>query len=332
MIKYGILGAGWRAEFYLRIAALCPDKFAVSGICARNPEKAKYISEKYSANVVSTLEELLDLDCDFIVCCVNKASMIDVAADLCQKGVPLLMETPMGIDDESQKRFFDRYDHQWRIQVAEQFHLQPMNMAIKAIIDSGILGNIISARLCCCHDYHAASLIRYFLGTGEEMPAIETTYITDRVTKYNSRQGFLTPEPIDSDEKLKIFRFDGKTAIYDFESGQCFSDIRSRQLTVRGTNGEIVNDRCTYLCDGLPVSFTLERQELGQNGNLDGLGLLRITGNGQELYRTPLPYARLSDEETAVATCLLKMDEYLKTGKEFYSVQSAALDAKMFFE
>ncbi len=332
MIKYGILGAGWRAEFYLRIAALCPEKFAVSGICARNPEKAKCISEKYSVKVVATTEELPALDSDFIVCCVNKASMIDVAADLCEKGVPVLMETPMGVDGESQKRFFDRYDPAWRIQVAEQFHLQPRNMAIKAVIDSGILGSIVSVRLSCCHDYHAASLIRYFLGTGNGIPDIETAYIPDRVKKYNSRQGFLTPELTDSDEKLKIFRFEGKTAIYDFESVQYFSDIRSRQLIVRGTNGEIVNDRCTYLCDGLPVSFTLERRELGQNGNLDGLGLLGITGNGQELYRTPLPYARLSDEEIAVATCLLKMDEYLRTDKEFYSVQDAALDAKMFFE
>lgn len=331
MIKYGILGAGWRAEFYLRIAALCPDRFTVSGICARNPEKAEYIKEKYCANVVSTIEELLALDCDFIVCCVNKASMTDVAADLCARGIPVLMETPMGIDVESQKRFFDRYDLRWKIQVAEQFHLQPMNAAIKAVIDSGILGEIVSVRLSCCHDYHAASLIRFFLGTGDEMPQIESATISDRVQKYNSRVGFAAPELTVSEEKLKIFRFDGKTALYDFEGIQYFSDIRSRNLVVRGTNGEIVNDRCTYLQNGLPISFTLERHELGQNGNLDGLGIFRITGNGRELYRTPLPYARLSDEETAVATCLLKMDEYLKTGKNFYSVQSATLDAKMFF-
>ena len=32
MIKYGIIGAGWRSEFYLRIAELLPSKFSVSGI------------------------------------------------------------------------------------------------------------------------------------------------------------------------------------------------------------------------------------------------------------------------------------------------------------
>ena len=29
MIKYAILGAGWRSEFYLMIAALMPDTFNV---------------------------------------------------------------------------------------------------------------------------------------------------------------------------------------------------------------------------------------------------------------------------------------------------------------
>ncbi len=332
MIRYGIMGAGWRAEFYLRIAALVPDRFSVAGIYVRNPEKAKYISEKYSVNAVSSCEELLGLRCDFIVCCVNKSSMTETAAELCRQGAAVLMETPMGTDAEQQKRFFEGYDRSWKIQIAEQFHLQPRNAAIKAIIDSGILGDITSVRISCCHDYHAASLIRHFLGTGDERPEAETVKLTDRVNKYNSRGGFSSPELTEFEQKIKIFRFKGKTAIYDFESVQYFSDIRSGLLNVRGTNGEIVNDRCTYLEGGLPVSFVLERHALGENGNLDGLGLFRITGNGRELYRSPLPYARLSDEETAIATCLLKMEEYIASGKELYSVREAAADAAMFFE
>ena len=36
MIKYAIIGAGWRSEFYLKIAALLPNEFSVSGIYIRN--------------------------------------------------------------------------------------------------------------------------------------------------------------------------------------------------------------------------------------------------------------------------------------------------------
>ncbi len=332
MIKYGILGAGWRAEFYLRIAALAPETFSAVGICARNPERARYISEKYSVKAVSSVDELLALDCDFIVCCVNKGNMLELASELCERGTPVLMETPMGINAAQQKHFFSRLSPEWKIQVAEQFHLQPMNMAISSLIDSGLLGEITSLYISCCHDYHAASLIRRFLGTGDEIPVTETAVLPDRVNVYNSRSGLISPVMTECEQRLRIFRFKGKTAIYDFESVQYFSDIRSRHITVRGTNGEITGDSCTYLEDGLPFTFRLSRHTLGENGSLDGLGLFRITGNGRELYRSPLPRSRLSDEELAIASCLLSMDEYLRNGREFYSVREAALDAALFFE
>ena len=47
MIRYAIIGAGWRSEFYLRIASLCPDKFMVSGIYIRNEEKREIFANKY---------------------------------------------------------------------------------------------------------------------------------------------------------------------------------------------------------------------------------------------------------------------------------------------
>ena len=46
MVKFEIIGAGWRSEFYLRIAMLLPEKFSVSGIYIRNPEKREEFSKK----------------------------------------------------------------------------------------------------------------------------------------------------------------------------------------------------------------------------------------------------------------------------------------------
>lgn len=316
MIKYGIVGAGWRSEFYLRIAELLPKEFSVSGIYIRNSEKQKEFADKYNVRICSSLEELLKTDFDFIVSCVNKDNISEMIKTLAAKNIPVLTETP--VTDGSLKG---------RVQVAEQFHFMPRNQAYKRIIESGILGEVHSVRLSCCHDYHAASLIRFFLDTGFEKPEITSISLTDPVTRYNSRAGYLkSPAVIKAEEKIKIFKFKDRTAVYDFSFEQYFSDIRSSQITIRGTNGEIVNNTCSYLKDGVPHRFDICRNTYGAEESLDGMCLFNITGNGEVLYTNPFPYSRLSDEEIAIATCLKKMKKYLKVGEEFYPLKHAAID------
>lgn len=331
MIKYGIVGAGWRSEFYLRIATLLPDTFKVSGIYIRNPEKQVEFAEKYNVKIVTSLDELLNTDFDFIVSCVNKAGICDTVRELANKNIPLLTETPIGTSIAEIDNFLAEIKPEWRVQVAEQFHFMPRNAAIKSVIESGILGEIKQVQLSCCHDYHAASLIRFFLGTGDEMPETSSFTLPDTVTRYNSRGGLLKePKTVTSDEKFVVLRFKNKTAIYDFSYEQYFSDIRRSRILIRGTNGEIIKDRCTYLKDGLPHSFKLQRNSYGANENLDGYTLVNITAEGKVLYENPFKGARLSDEEIAIATCLLNMKKYLETGVPFYTLIEAANDSKMF--
>ena len=331
MIKYGIIGAGWRSEFYLRIAALMPDTFKVSGIYIRNKQKREEFSQKYNAPIFDTLEKLLQTDYDFIVSCVNKAGICDTVRELAGKNIPLLTETPIGTSNKEIDDFLVEIKPDWRVQVAEQFHFMPRNAAIKNVIESGILGDIKQVHLSCCHDYHAASLIRFFLGTGEEMPETSSFTLPDTVNRYNSRGGLLKePQTVTAEEKFVILRFNGKTALYDFNYEQYFSDIRRSRILIRGTNGEILNDECTYLKNGLPHSFTLKRNSYGANESLDGFTLVNITAEGNVLYENPFKSARLSDEEIAIAACLLNMKKYIDTGIPFYSLEEAALDSKMF--
>ena len=76
--------------------------------------------------------------------------------------------------------------------------------------------------------------------------------------------------------------------------------------------------------------MTKSRNSYGVNENLDGFTLVNITAEGRVLYENPFKSARLSDEEIAIATCLLNMKKYLETGIPFYSLQEAALDSKIF--
>lgn len=319
MIKYGIIGAGWRSEFYLRIAALVPEMFSVSGIYIRNPQKRIEFSTKYNVKIFDNLEDLLKTDFDFLASCVNKASIDETARMLADKGIAVLTETPVTDGDLTGK-----------IQVAEQFHFMPRNQAYKKIIDSGILGEVHQVQLSCCHDYHAASLIRFFLDIKDETPEKTTVVLPDVLNRYNCRAGIIDPCKVSSEQKITVFKFGEKTAVYDFNFEQYFSDIRSNRIIIRGTNGEIVNNVCTYLKDGLPHSFEIKRNCYGSEESLDGFSLLNLTGNGEVLYENPFKGARLSDEDIAIATCLLKMHDYTQNGTEFYSSSNAAYDYKLF--
>ena len=318
MIKYAIIGAGWRSEFYLRIANLLPNTFSVSGIYIRNSGKRLEFSKKYNVPIFDNLDDLLNTDFDFIVSCVNRDSICDTAQMLADKDIYVLTETPVSRENLNGK-----------IQVAEQFHFMPRFQAYKSIIDSGILGEISQVQLSCCHDYHAASLIRFLLDTKHEIPKRTTIKLQDTSTRYNSRAGFIDPTAVTAEQNITVLEFENKTAVYDFNFEQYFSDIRASRVVIRGTNGEIVNNKCTYLIDGVPHKFKIMRNYIGAEENLDGFALNNITANGKVLYKNPFKYARLSDEEIAIATCLIKMHDYVQNDIEFYSAQDAYIDYKI---
>ena len=121
MIKYGLVGAGWRSEFYLRIADLLPDIFKVSGIYIRNRQKREEFSKKYNTPIFDTLEKLLETDYDFIVSCVNKTGICDTVKELCGNDIPLLTETPIGTSLKEIDDFLCEIKPDWRVQVASSF-------------------------------------------------------------------------------------------------------------------------------------------------------------------------------------------------------------------
>lgn len=56
-IRFGLIGSGWRAEFYIRIAKAIPEKFELTGVVIRNREKGEEFARKFGVNVVQSLDE-----------------------------------------------------------------------------------------------------------------------------------------------------------------------------------------------------------------------------------------------------------------------------------
>jgi hypothetical protein len=54
----------------------------------------------------------------------------------------------------------------------------------------------------------------------------------------------------------------------------------------------------------------IRRHETGRDGNLEGLGLVGLTLDGEWVARNEFVGAHLSDDELAIATCLERMASY----------------------
>ncbi len=46
-IRFGLIGSGWRAEFFVRIAKAIPDVFELTAVLIRDAEKGRIFAEQF---------------------------------------------------------------------------------------------------------------------------------------------------------------------------------------------------------------------------------------------------------------------------------------------
>ena len=330
-IPFAIVGAGWRAEFFLRIVRACPDQFSITGMVVRNAEKGRAVEEKWGVRAFRSLDDLLSATAPrFVVTSVPGRANPEIIKDLVRRGVPALSETPPALTLEAMVDLYETVaKHNGKVQVAEQYHLQPLHFARLACARSGRLGAISQAQVSYAGAYHGVSLIRRFLGVRFEDAVIRSMIFKSPIVKGPDRKGPPAKEEIAADrpQALAWFDFGGRFGALDFVGDQYFSWIRDKRMLIRGERGEMTGDGVVYLKDYLtPVSLPFVRQVGGADGNLEGNYLKGVQLGDEWLYRNPFAPAPLTDEELAIAGCLAAMDETARTGKDFYSLAEACQD------
>ena len=333
MIRFGIVGSGYRAMFYVRVAKALPEIFDLCMVLCRSEEKAKEISKTYGVVTGTKEQELIGMKPDFIVSAVDKAGMHDNVIKWAGFGIPVLSETPVSLDKDKLRELWKMCDisgmlndrQKLRIQVAEQYRMYPVYESIIKIIDSGIIGEPVSATISSMHDYHAVSMIRELLKTDMEDVGITGRSFMMPVTETKTRYETLrTGNVVEKEEKHLIMSYkNGKTAFYDFMSEQYRSPIRNKFLNVRGTRGEILGDTVYYL-----GSDNVERKDkisVIKDHKTDEVE--RIPFKGEIIYTPAFGICGLSEDETAVARVLYGMKKYVDTGEEFYPLKYALEDA-----
>lgn len=330
-IKIGIIGGGWRAEFFTRIAHQIPEHFEIVRVYIRNSEKASAFSSKFGIPTTQNIQELMVSEIDFVILCVKRGAVLPILEQLFKAGIPVLCETPPAETLTELNYLWElKEKYNPKINVNEQYFLQPYQQSVLKIVEQGLIGEVNSVNISMMHGYHGANMLRRYLGINFENCTIQGKQYTVPSMNNCGRGGMeYTGEIIQSNRNLLTLDFDnGKTALFDFDDVQYFSYIRTRHLCVSGVRGEVYDSEVHYLDNKFhPVIDSLKRIDLGINSNLEGYSHRGIMLGGQFLYRNPFEYARLSDDEIAIACCMEKMYESLHGGVDFYPLEQSLQDS-----
>ncbi len=328
-ITFGIIGSGWRTEFFLRITKALPQQFRVSGIVTRTAARGTEVEQTWGVPTFRTMDDMLEKERpDFVLVSVPWKVAPVVIQELAERKVAVLTETPPAPDLAGLIALNEFAANGAIIQVAEQYHLQPLHAARIALVQSGKLGEISQVQLSVCHGYHGISLIRKLLGIEYENAVISAVETRTPLAGGPDRNG--PPEKDFMGESRQIIArldFGEKSAIFDFSDDQYFSWIRGQRLLVRGSHGELIDKTVRYLKDfRTPITCGLHRENAGEDGNLEGIYLKGILLGEEWLYRNPTLPGRLTDDEIAIADCLIRMHAHVHGGPSFYSLAEASQD------
>lgn len=329
MTRFALVGSGWRAGFFVQVAKELPGHFTLSSVVTRSEERARAVADDWHVPVHRSVSELLAADRpDFVIVSVPSSVAVDCLTELAEAGMPALSETPPASDVEGLRHLSSLVAGGARIQIAEQYQYQPMHAARLALTDAGAIGSVSDATISFSHGYHAFSVMRRHLGVRGEPARIRASVVQGPVETGFTRAGPRTTAAMGTETRtIALVDVAGKLGVYDFGDNQHRSFVRLAHIDVRGSKGEISDDR-VRLVRGIDeaVTLTLRREQGGVDGDLAGHYLKGISGPDGWLWRNRYPEARLQDDELAVAECMRLMAEHAAGGPGFYGVPDAAQD------
>ena len=328
---FGIVGSGWRSDFFQRVAQAAPDRLRVAGVVTRSAEKGEAVTAAWGTPTYRTAADLVRAQRPhFVIASVPWPAMPDVVRELVDLGVPAMAETPPAPDLDGLRSLWADVGGRGSVSVAEQYMLMPGHAARLAVVRDGVIGTPTSVEVSSTHLYHAVSMIRTFLDAGLDDAVVGARQFAAPLLDPLSPSGW-NPAATERPRTTTIATIDfgaGRMGLYDFVDNQWWNPVRARRLVVRGSVGEIVDDAVVRLLEPtVPVTSRLEYRRTGVDMNLEGNDVVHVTFDGQVVYRNPWVGTRLSEDDIAVASILGAQGAFARgEGRNPYGLAEACQD------
>jgi predicted dehydrogenase len=309
--SFAVVGAGWRAAAFWRLAAVLDDLRCV-GAVVRSPRPLPVPAFR-------SLNECLTAGRpDFLVTALPRPVNPQVVVEAVSRGVPVLSETPPAADLPGLRKMWAAVADSGLVQVAEQYLLMPSHAARLAAVRAGLIGEPTQVHVSSTQLYHAVSLMRGYLGASRTPVTVRATRHEAPLVDPLTRGGWTDdPDPKPATTTLGMLDFgEGRSGLYDFTDRQTRNQLRFRRLLVRGSHGELQDDEVLRLT----APGTIVRTPLLRQNEHHTLG-------DTVLYSNPYPTLRLNDDEVATAALLHATAAWVRgEGPPPYPLAEAAHD------
>ena len=317
-IRFAVAGTGWRALFYVRAAKNLPELFELTGVLCRTADRAESFAKEQGVKTYTDLGALLATKPEFVVSCIYKAELADMCMRVMERGVPALCETPLAISLDKLEQLRDVQRRTGvTLEMAEQYFLYPTHQARRAVVKSGLLGDITYCYMSMMHDYHGISMLRAYLGEETGPVSIRAYKTKTPIVVTGGRGGYITTGEMGEEYRVlaQLDYGDGRVGMYDFAGTQYHSAIRSNHLRILGTRGEIADDEVRWIDENnRPHLNRLVVHTDAITGTI-----CAIDFDGERVYANPFRAdVAMTEDDIAVSEVLVRMGASVRGGDRHY--------------
>ncbi|MBP1910311.1 UDP-N-acetylglucosamine 3-dehydrogenase [Methanolobus bombayensis] len=144
MLKVGVIGAGAMGKNHIRIYSEMPD-VELAGISDIDKDLVESLAQQYDTKAFTDYKEMLASGMDAVSIVVPTKMHRQVAIDAIEAGAHVLVEKPIADTVENANDIIDKAKENERlVMVGHIERFNPAVIKLKEIIDSGLLGKIVS--------------------------------------------------------------------------------------------------------------------------------------------------------------------------------------------